>query len=177
MTHVRMHDDELDIDDTLVRRLLRAQMPQWADLPLERVISSGTDNAMFRLGDDLVMRMPRVERAVPRLEAEHKWLPALAPHVPLAMPTLLAKGEPGQGYPWIWSVYSWIDGDNAFDTEVHDLGLAARDVAALITALHAIDTATRRAPHQGGAALHSRPPNDRRVERSRKRATWSTSPR
>jgi aminoglycoside phosphotransferase (APT) family kinase protein len=140
MTHVRMHDDELDLDDTLVRRLLGAQVPQWADLPLERVVSSGTDNAMFRLGDDMVVRLPRVERAVPRLDNEHKWLPVLAPHVPLATPTLLAKGEPGQGYPWIWSVHSWIDGDNAFDTEVHDLGLAARDVAALITALQQIDT-------------------------------------
>ncbi len=140
MTHVRMHPDEHDLDEELVRALLRAQQPAWADLPIGRVVSSGTDNAMFRLGDDMVVRMPRVERAMPRLDNEHKWLPTLAPELPLATPTVLAHGEPGQGYPWTWSVYSWIDGDNAFDAEVRDLAQAARDVATLITALQNIDT-------------------------------------
>ena len=78
MTHVRMHEDELDIDDALVRGLLRAQQPQWADLPLHRVVSSGTDNAMFRLGDDMVVRLPRIERAVRALTHEQRWLPVLA---------------------------------------------------------------------------------------------------
>ena len=140
MTHVRMHDDELDLDTALVERLVRAQMPRWAGLPITRVASSGTDNAMFRLGDAMVVRMPRVERAVPRLENEHKWMSVLAPHLPLATPTLLARGEPGSGYPWIWSVHSWIEGHNAFDAEVHDLTQAARDIAALVTALQHIDT-------------------------------------
>ena len=140
MTHVRMHEDELDLDAALVQRLLRAQMPQWADLPITRIASSGTDNAMFRLGAEMVVRMPRVERAVPRLDNEQKWMPVLAPHLPFATPALLAKGEPGPGYPWIWSVHSWIEGDNAFDAEVHDLAEAARDIAALMTALQHIDT-------------------------------------
>ena len=78
MTHVRMHVDEIDLDAALVRQLLRAQMPEWADLPIARVASSGTDNAMFRLGDDMVVRMPRIERAVPRLDNEQRWLPVLA---------------------------------------------------------------------------------------------------
>ena len=69
MTHVRMHEDELDIDDALVRGLLRAQQPQWADLPLRRVVSSGTDNAMFRLGDDMVARLPRIECVVGAADA------------------------------------------------------------------------------------------------------------
>jgi len=116
-----MHDDELDLDAALVQRLLRAQMPQWADLPITRIASSGTDNAMFRLGAEMVVRMPRVERAVPRLDNEQRWMPVVAPHLPFATPALLAKGEPGPGYPWIWSVHSWIEGDNAFDAEVHDL--------------------------------------------------------
>jgi len=81
MTHVRMHPDELDLDDDLVRRLLCAQQPQWADLRIERIVSSGTDNAMFRLGDTMVVRLPRVERAVPRLERELAWLPVLAPQL------------------------------------------------------------------------------------------------
>lgn len=86
MTHVKMHDDEIDLDATLVQRLLRAQMPEWGDLPIARVASSGTDNAMFRLGDDMVVRMPRVDHAVPRLDNEQRWLPALAPHLPSRRP-------------------------------------------------------------------------------------------
>jgi aminoglycoside phosphotransferase (APT) family kinase protein len=136
-----MHEDELDIDDALVRGLLRAQQPQWADLPLHRVVSSGTDNAMFRLGDDMVVRLPRIERAVSALTHEQRWLPVLASHLPLAVPTPLARGDAGDGYPWQWAVYSWLDGDNAFEGPIDDIDDAARDLAAFIRALHTIDTA------------------------------------
>ena len=141
MTHVRMHEDELDIDDALVRGLLRAQQPQWADLPLHRVVSSGTDNAMFRLGDDMVVRLPRIERAVGALTHEQRWLPVLASHLPLAVPTPLASGDAGDGYPWRWAVYSWLDGDNAFEGRIDDIDEAARDMAEFIRALHAVNTA------------------------------------
>lgn len=141
MTHVRMHEDELDIDDALVRGLLRAQQPQWADLPLRRVVSSGTDNAMFRLGDDMVARLPRIERAVGALTHEQRWLPVLASRLPLAVPTPLASGSAGHGYPWRWAVYSWLDGDNAFEGRIDDMDKAARELAGFIGALHAIDTA------------------------------------
>ena len=137
MTHIRMHEDELDIDDALVRGLLRAQQPQWADLPLHRVVSSGTDNAMFRLGDDMVVRLPRIERAVSALTHEQRWLPVLASHLPLAVPIPLATGDAGDGYPWRWAVYSWIEGDNAFEGRIDDVDDAARDLAGFITALHA----------------------------------------
>ena len=100
MTHIRMHEDELDIDDALVRGLLRVQQPQWADLPLHRVVSSGTDNAMFRLGESMVVRLPRIGWAVAAVEKEHRWLPVLAPACPSPVPAPLAMGEPGEGYPW-----------------------------------------------------------------------------
>ncbi|HTN80410.1 MAG TPA: aminoglycoside phosphotransferase family protein [Acidimicrobiales bacterium] len=139
MTHMRMHPDELDLDDEVVRRLLREQHPQWADLPIERVVSSGTDNAMFRLGDSMVARLPRVERAVPRLETELAWLPALAPHLPIATPQPLATGTPNDVFPWTWAVLSWIDGVNAFDAAIPDLSQAVHDVAAVMRALWQID--------------------------------------
>ena len=153
--NMRMHEDELDIDVRLVRRLLRAQMPQWGDLPIERVVSSGTDNAMFRLGDDMVVRMPRIERAVAAVERERTWLPVLAPQLPLAVPTPLASGVAADGYPWTWSVYSWLEGTNAFEGRIDDLDAAARDIAGFIRALQAVDTSDAPLPARGrrGAPL------------------------
>jgi aminoglycoside phosphotransferase (APT) family kinase protein len=160
-----MHTDELDLDDALVRRLLRAQQPQWADLDIERVVSSGTDNAMFRLGEAMVVRMPRVERAVPRLEQELAWLPVLAPQLPVAAPTALATGKPGEDYPWTWSVYSWVDGDNAFDADIEDLSEAALRVAQVVHALWRIDTVhgPRAEPGRRGTPLATTEAQTRRA--------------
>ena len=74
-----MHADELEIDESLVRRLLAAQFPRWADLPIARVQSAGTENALYRLGSDLVVRLPRIEAATAQVDKEHRWLPRLAP--------------------------------------------------------------------------------------------------
>ena len=105
-----MHDDELAIDASLVRRLLASQFPDWAELPIERIEPTGTDNAIYRLGDDMVVRLPRVARTVATLEKERAWLPRLAPHLPLAVPVPLAEGKAAEGYPWVWSVYRWLEG-------------------------------------------------------------------
>ena len=152
-----MHDDELDIGVDLVRRLLVSQQPQWSELPLRAVPSSGTDNAMFRLGDDMVVRMPRIRWAVEAVEKEHRWLPLLAPHLPLVIPSPLAKGEPGEGYPWPWSVYGWLDGLDTIDGEVNDLSQAARDIAHFVGELQGIDTTDAPLAHPGGrgAALRT----------------------
>src|SRR5690349_3467138 len=109
----KMHADELDIDSALVRRLLAAQFPQWAGLPLERVRSAGTVNAIYRLGDEMAVRLPRVREETEHLDKELRWLPRLAPHLPLAVPMPLAMGRPGKGYPWHWFVYNWLAGENA----------------------------------------------------------------
>jgi len=135
----RMHADEVAIDADLVRRLLRAQLPHWADLPIERVASSGTDNAIHRLGDALAVRMPRIAWAAPQVEKEARWLPTLAPQLPLAIPAPLATGAPGEGYPWRWSVCPWIEGEAATQGRIRDPREAARDLGGFVAALRRID--------------------------------------
>jgi aminoglycoside phosphotransferase (APT) family kinase protein len=135
-----MHEDEQPIDADLVRRLLAAQFSEWAELPLRRVESAGTDNALYRLGENMVVRLPRIDWAISQIEHEYRWLPKLAPHLPLKIPVPLAMGEPGEDYPWHWSVNPWFDGQNANLDRVSDPAQMARDLAAFITALRQIDT-------------------------------------
>jgi aminoglycoside phosphotransferase (APT) family kinase protein len=139
MSAGRMHVDEADIDDALVRRLLAAQFPQWSQLPIERCRSAGTDNAIYRLGDELCLRLPRIPAARGQVDKEQQWLPKLAPHLPLAIPAPLAMGTPAQGYPWNWSVYRWLEGENATIERIADPSEAATDLARFIAALRRID--------------------------------------
>jgi aminoglycoside phosphotransferase (APT) family kinase protein len=139
MTAVKMHENEIETDASLVRRLLSAQFPQWAALPIVPVSSAGTDNALYHLGDDLVVRLPRIDWAIGQVEKEHKWMPKLAPFLPLAIPLPLEKGQPGEGYPWEWSIYKWRKGRNATLDQIADPIQAAVDTAEFILALQAID--------------------------------------
>jgi len=138
MTAGKMHVGEVDTDASLVRLLLAAQFPQWADLPIEPVPSAGTDNALFRLGNDMAVRLPRIHWAT-GVDKEHEWLPKLAPFLPLAIPAPLAKGQPGEGYPWPWSVYRWLEGESATIERIADPRQAATDLAHFIAALQQID--------------------------------------
>jgi aminoglycoside phosphotransferase (APT) family kinase protein len=135
----KMHADEVDIDVPLLRRLLAAQFPQWAHLPIEPVLPRGTENALYRLGDDMVVRLPRTERTVRTLEKERRWLPRLAPLLPLAVPVPLADGMPAEGYPFAWSVYRWLKGDDATVERVTDLSQLATDLAQFVADLQRID--------------------------------------
>jgi aminoglycoside phosphotransferase (APT) family kinase protein len=132
-----MHPDELPTSAALVRRLVADQFPEWSELPVERVASFGTDHALYRLGTELVARLPRREVNEGSLKNERRWLPQLAPHLPLAVPAPLAEGQPGLGYPFEWSVYRWLEGEPA-DQAAIAVG-AAEDLAAFISALHSID--------------------------------------
>ncbi|WP_042435916.1 aminoglycoside phosphotransferase family protein [Streptacidiphilus anmyonensis] len=134
-----MHADEADTDAALVRRLLSAQFPQWAALPVEPVDRVGTSNAMFRLGDDLVVRLPRMAGAAEDVEKEHRWLPRLAPQLPVPIPVPQGQGVPGDGYPWPWSVYGWVEGANPVVGQLRDGDVLAADLAAFTTALRRID--------------------------------------
>ena len=136
---VKVHADEVDISVALVRRLLVAQFPEWANLPVEPVSSVGTDNVLYRLGNDMVVRLPRHERTSGTLERERRWLPRLAPHLPLAVPVPLAEGLPAEGYPFVWSVYRWLEGENATVERIDDLRRAATDLAEFVVALQRID--------------------------------------
>jgi aminoglycoside phosphotransferase (APT) family kinase protein len=141
MSSSKMHPDELEIDEDLVRRLLKAQAPQWAGLPIEPVPSAGTDNALYRLGSDMVIRLPRVGWAAGLVEKEQTWLPRLAPHLPLAIPRPLAVGQPGEAYPWQWSVYGWLEGDEAGPDNLSSMEEAAAALARFILSLESLDTA------------------------------------
>ncbi|RKT56885.1 aminoglycoside phosphotransferase family protein [Saccharothrix australiensis] len=130
-----MHPDEPVIDPPLVRRLLAECFPRWADLPARRVASAGTDNAMFRLGEDLVARLPRIGWAVEGIAHECAWLPRLAPHLPVAVPEPLGLGRPAAGYPWPWAVLRWLDGENPVEAPP---GLAG-DLAGFVSALRRVE--------------------------------------
>lgn len=139
MSAGNMRLDEVNIDVVLVRRLLAAQFPQWADLPITPVPTAGTDNALYRLGQDMAVRLPRVDWAIEQVEKEQRWLPRLAPHLPLAIPVPLALGTPGVGYSWQWSVYRWLAGQNALIERITDPIQAASALAHFIAALQRID--------------------------------------
>lgn len=130
----KMHLDEFEIDEPLVRGLLEDQFPQWAELPIERVPSAGTDNALYRLGETMVVRLPRIGWAVDNVEKECHWLPKIAPLLPIAIPTPVEKGIPSEVYPWPWSIYRWIEGRS---TVVGD-PIDPTELVAFIDALHRI---------------------------------------
>jgi aminoglycoside phosphotransferase (APT) family kinase protein len=135
----RMHDDEIAVDAALVRRLVAAQHPQWAGLPVTPVPSPGTVNAIFRLGPDLCVRLPRVPEWAADLDTELAWLPHLAPGLPLEVPTPVATGSPAPEYPLRWAVYRWLEGVPYADDLVGSPVDAATDLAAFVAALRAVD--------------------------------------
>ncbi|MFW6692717.1 aminoglycoside phosphotransferase family protein [Streptomyces sp. MAR4 CNX-425] len=126
------------VDEALARRLLAAQFPRWAHLPLRRLRPGGSDHVIFRLGDAMSVRLPRGDWAAGQAQKEHLWLPRLAPHLPLAVPAPLEVGEPAFGYPWHWSVSRWLDGETATPDGLADPEEAAADMAAFLAALHGL---------------------------------------
>jgi aminoglycoside phosphotransferase (APT) family kinase protein len=149
----RMHSDELDIDEPLVRRLLAEQFPDWADLPLRRIEPSGTVHAIFRLGEKLSLRLARREGPTEPGGDEFDWLPRLGPLLPVEIPVPVAQGHPGSGYPWFWEIHTWVEGDSV-PVEDIDAIQAARDLAALVGALQRVNPAG--APRGRGIPLVER---------------------
>ncbi|MFD1539048.1 aminoglycoside phosphotransferase family protein [Nonomuraea guangzhouensis] len=139
------------IDEALVRRLLAAQFPRWAELPISPVPVSGLDNATYRLGEDLSVRLPRYPRWVGQVEREHRWLPRLAPHLPLPVSEPLAMGTPGEGYPFPWSVYRWLPGETATAEGLADPVGTAKELAEFIVALRKIDATGGPGPESSNA--------------------------
>ncbi len=127
------------IDADLARRLVAAQFPQWAHLPVSPVILGGKNNTTFHLGEEMSVRLPSARHYVAQVEKEQAWLPRLAPHLPLPIPEPVGLGQPGEGYPWPWSIYRWIEGETAALDRISDLPGFARDLAGFLTALQAID--------------------------------------
>ncbi|MEZ4590763.1 MAG: aminoglycoside phosphotransferase family protein [Chloroflexota bacterium] len=155
----KMHDDEVDTSPALVRQLLADQFPHWAHLPLKPVPSAGTDHAIYRLGTDKAVRLPRIGWATGQAEKERHWLPRLGPQLPLAVPQPLALGQPAAGYPWAWSVYRWLPGQNVASDTLTNPGETAVALAHFLAALQQIDTRDgplAAAHHLRGAPLITR---------------------
>ncbi|MCS0638781.1 aminoglycoside phosphotransferase family protein [Streptomyces sp. LP05-1] len=133
-----LHENEIPVDEPLVRSLLRAQRPEWAGLPLSPA-GSGTDNTMYRLGDDLLVRLPRAAGKGQSVRKEQKWLPRLAPFLACAIPEPLHAGTPTGAFPVVWSVQRWIDGAEAGPETVRDWAAFGADLAAAVRELHRTD--------------------------------------
>ena len=128
------------IDVALVRRLIAAQFPRWAELPVRPVRFGGWDNRTFHLGDRMTVRLPSAASYALQVEKEQLWLPRLAPLLPLPIPVPVAMGRPGEGYPWHWSIYQWREGETAIRAPVADMSAFARTLAEFLTALQGVDS-------------------------------------
>jgi aminoglycoside phosphotransferase (APT) family kinase protein len=135
---------QLDVED--VRRLVGEQFPHWSELPVSPVAVPGWDNQTFRLGDSMSVRLPSAEGYAAQVRKEQRWLPRLAPHLPLPIPAPIALGAPAHGFPWEWSVYGWLAGEPAALQRIADLETFAADVAGFLVALQAVDATDGPAP-------------------------------
>jgi aminoglycoside phosphotransferase (APT) family kinase protein len=149
----RMHIDEREIDELRVRRLVDQQFPQWAGLPVRRIEPSGTENAIFRLGGELSVRLARREGPTEPGSKELEWLPRLASLLPLEIPVPVALGRPNDDYPWFWEIHSWVEGETVPVAEI-DAIQAARDLATFVGALQQVSPAS--APPGRGIPLADR---------------------
>lgn len=143
----------------LAHHLIASQFPQWKDLPIESVAESGWDNRTFRLGSELVIRLPSEEVYAFQVEKEQTWLPKIAPLFPCAIPTPVAMGQPSDEYPWHWSIYRWIEGEMIVKEGPFDRVACAKDLAAFLNALHHIDPSEGPKPglhsfYRGGPLSH-----------------------
>jgi aminoglycoside phosphotransferase (APT) family kinase protein len=149
--------DEINAD--LAAALVAEQFPQWADLPVVPVSLNGWDNTTFRLGDQLSIRLPNGEGYAAAVEKEHRWLPVLAPQLPVPIPQPVAIGRPGHGYPWSWSIYRWLPGTPASEAPIADVGRFATQLAGFLNGLSAADASDGPAAgpgsaHRGGPLSH-----------------------
>jgi aminoglycoside phosphotransferase (APT) family kinase protein len=140
----RLHDDEFRIDVRLVRALVDRALPEFASLPLSPLVASGSSNAIFRLGDELLVRLPRQPGGSGTIEKEARWLPRIGPLLPVRVPEVVAVGEPDLGYPERWSVVEWLDGDvptvvDSVSDAARTRCALARDLATVVNALQDID--------------------------------------
>ncbi len=130
----------MNIDEALVAKLVESQFPQWKDLSIHSVARSGWDNRTFHLGKEFVVRFPSEEIYAAQVEKEQLWLPRLAPHLSVEIPKPVGMGKPALGYPWNWSIYQWIEGENATVHTIQDLCQFASDLAGFLLQFEKIDS-------------------------------------
>jgi aminoglycoside phosphotransferase (APT) family kinase protein len=136
---MKMHEGQVDVDPGLVAGLLAEQFPELAGLAIRRVRSTGTVNALFRLGNDLCARLPLIGKWSQSLIKELEWLPWLAERVSMRIPEPVAIGAPSSGYPFPWAIYRWIEGEPYADEIVDDERAVARALARFVRDLRAVE--------------------------------------
>ncbi len=135
-----------NLDKRIVQRLLNDQFPQFSSSPIKPVAVSGWDNRIFHIGQDYVARLPSAAAYASQAIKERRWLPKLAPHLPVVIPEPIGFGQPGCGYPYHWAIYRWIPGITAFEATMDDKRSFAADVSGFLSAMHRIDTEEAPAP-------------------------------
>lgn len=148
MREEKLRAGKFDVDVPLVERLVASQFPQWAGLPIRPVERDGWDNWTFRLGDNMKVRLPSAAGYAEQAEKEAYWLPRLAPRLPLPVPVPIGLGQPGEGFPWAWSVFDWLEGEPATRERIDDPVQFGWDVAKFLRAMQAIDPAGGPRPGQ-----------------------------
>jgi aminoglycoside phosphotransferase (APT) family kinase protein len=138
MNPQKLHQNEPDISPDLVQHLIKTQFPDLANQPLRLLAAGGTENVLYRLGTDFLLRFPRMDWAVAPLEKDSTWLGYVAPHLPLEIPTQIALGKPSAAYSFPWGVYKWLEGQDLFSTPTQDLYRLAHDLAGFIKAMQQI---------------------------------------
>lgn len=133
-----MHENELEIDENLVHTLLKHQCPKWANLPLKPIQSSGTDNTLFRLGNEYIVRLPRIEWATESIDKEYMWVPKISQFLQIPISKPIFKGHPDKTYPWSWLVTKWNEGHNPHFEKENEYELLAKDLAYFLNELHEI---------------------------------------
>jgi aminoglycoside phosphotransferase (APT) family kinase protein len=152
-------DGRAGITADLVRRLVRSQFPHWGDLPIDPVETDGWDNRTYRLGTELAVRLPTAAGYVPAVDKENRWLPVLAPCLPVPIPSVLAVGVPGDGYPFPWSVRKWLPGPTAQHGRIRDHAAFAGSLGEFLVALRSCDpgggpVAGEHSFHRGASPAH-----------------------
>lgn len=140
-SHVKTNSStkNIFIDTTLVHRLISTQFPKWKDLPVQPIAMSGWDNRTFHLGSEMLVRLPSAAKYAAQVEKEHLWLPKLSPLLPLPVPKPIALGHPTNEYPWKWSIYRYLEGNNAAQSPPSNLSDFAKSLAQFLVALQHID--------------------------------------
>ncbi|MFF5445879.1 aminoglycoside phosphotransferase family protein [Streptomyces sp. NPDC012888] len=134
----------------LVRRLVAGRFPRWAGLPVRRFPSGGTVNAVFRLGGEMLVRLPLSAGGAEDLVREREWLPRLAPRLGTPVPEVLGTGDPAEGFPFAWSVYRWLPGENPRAGALAEPGRLAEDLAGFVADVRAVDLPGAPPAYRGG---------------------------
>ncbi|MEV6549670.1 aminoglycoside phosphotransferase family protein [Streptomyces sp. NPDC051597] len=164
-THPHPHPGD---DEALVRRLVAGRFPRWARLPVARFASGGTVNAVYRLGEDMVVRLPLEQGGAEDVVRERTWLPRLAPLLPTAVPEVLGAGEPSEEFAREWSVYRWLEGEHPEAGALKEPVALAEGLAGFVEAMWSVTLPGAPAAYRGGPVASLDRPTRAAIEELRR---------